>query len=119
MAPYFAGEQNTASREHRLSIRAEIVRLGLRLFIKRMASQKTSVATLRRQLAVMGLLVPPAPRGTAVERIELDGVKAVRIARKLSRSDRHVLYLHGGGHVAGKPALYRDFSWRIAEATRA
>jgi acetyl esterase/lipase len=43
----------------------------------------------------------------------------VRIARKLSRSDRHVLYLHGGGHVAGKPALYRDFSWRIAEATRA
>jgi epsilon-lactone hydrolase len=111
--------QDTASREHRLSIRAEIVRLGLRLFIKRMASQKTSVATLRRQLAVMGLLVPPAPRGTAVERVELDGVKVVRIARKLSRSDRHVLYLHGGGHVAGKPALYRDFSWRIAEATRA
>jgi monoterpene epsilon-lactone hydrolase len=102
-----------------LSIRAEIVRLGLRWFIKRMANQKTSVATLRRQLAVMGLLVPPAPRGTAVKRLELGGVKAVSIARKESRGDRHVLYLHGGGHVAGKPALYRDFSWRIAEATRA
>ena len=33
--------------------------------------------------------------------------------------DRHVLYLHGGGYVAGSPALYRDFIWRIAAAARA
>jgi epsilon-lactone hydrolase len=30
-----------------------------------------------------------------------------------------VLYLHGGGHVSGSPALYGDFTWRIAVATRA
>jgi hypothetical protein len=30
-----------------------------------------------------------------------------------------VLYLHGGGHVSGSPALYGDFTWRIAAATRA
>src|SRR5262249_62310946 len=26
---------------------------------------------------------------------------------------------HGGGHVSGSPALYGDFTWRIAAATRA
>jgi epsilon-lactone hydrolase len=43
----------------------------------------------------------------------------VRVAHKQSRDDRHILYLHGGGHVSGKPALYRDFIWRIAAATHA
>ena len=35
------------------------------------------------------------------------------------RFGRHILYLHGGGFVAGSPALYRDFTWRIANVTRA
>jgi epsilon-lactone hydrolase len=30
-----------------------------------------------------------------------------------------VLYLHGGGYVSGSPALYRNFTWRIATAARA
>jgi epsilon-lactone hydrolase len=102
-----------------LSLRAEMVRLGLRWFVKRRSNPKSAVAAQRRQLAMLGWLVPPTPRGTVVERLDLDGVKAVRIAHKASRHDRLVLYLHGGGHVSGKPALYRDFTWRIAEATRA
>ena len=59
------------------------------------------------------------PRGTLVERLDLDGVKAVSIATVASRPDRQILYLHGGGHVSGSPRLYRDFSWRIADAARA
>lgn len=102
-----------------MSLRAELVRLGLRFFIKRMSGPETTVEVTRRRLALVGRLVPLPPRGTLVKRIDLDGVKAVSVATAESRSDRHVLYLHGGGHVAGKPALYRDFIWRLAAATRA
>jgi monoterpene epsilon-lactone hydrolase len=102
-----------------LSLRAEIVRFALRWLVKRRSGPKTTVAALRRQEAILGLLVPPPPWGTVVTRDNLGGVKAVSVATKESLADRHVLYLHGGGHVSGKPALYRDFIWRIAAATRA
>jgi epsilon-lactone hydrolase len=102
-----------------LSLRAELVRLGLRWFVKSMTGSGSSVEAMRRQAALLGLLVPLPPRGTAVTRVELDGVEAVSIATPESLGDRHVLYLHGGGYVSGKPALYRDFTWRIAAAARA
>jgi len=102
-----------------LSLRAELVRLGLRWFVKRMLGFGTSVEAMRRQVTILGLLVPQPPKGTAVTRVELDGVEAVSIATKESLDDRLVLYLHGGGYVSGKPALYRDFTWRIAAAARA
>ena len=101
-----------------MSLRAELVRLGLRFFIKRTSDSKSTVEGVRRRLALLGWLVPLPPRGTLVKRLDLDGVKAVSVATKESFRDRHLLYLHGGGHVAGKPALYRDFTWRIAAATR-
>ena len=101
-----------------MSLRAELVRLGLRFFIKRTSDSKSTVEGVRRRLALLGWLVPLPPRGTLVKRLDLDGVKAVSVATKESFRYRHVLYLHGGGHVAGKPALYRDFTWRIAAATR-
>ena len=101
-----------------MSLRAELVRLGLRFFIKRMSGPETTVDVTRRRLALLGRLVPLPPRGTLVKRLDLDGVKAVSVATAESRGDRHVLYLHGGGHVAAKPALYRDFIWRLAAATR-
>ena len=101
-----------------MSLRAELVRLGLRFFIKRTSDSKSTVEGVRRRLALLGWLVPLPPRGTLVKRLDLDGVKAVSVATKESLRDRHLLYLHGGGHVAGKPALYRDVTWRIAAATR-
>src|SRR5712692_6001019 len=108
-----------SEQEHRLSLRAELVRLGLRWFVKRWSSRKSTVAAMRRRVAVLGLLVPLPPMGTAAKRVDLDGVKAVSVTTAESLGDRHILYLHGGGHVAGKPALYRDFIWRIAAAGRA
>src|ERR1700722_9289300 len=100
-----------------MSLRAELVRAGLRLFFKRRTAR--DIAAVRRGIAMLGHLVPPAPRGTEVLHIDLGGVKAVRVTTRESLDDRHILYLHGGGHVAGSPALYRDFIWRIAAATRA
>ena len=37
--------------------------------------------------------------------VPLDGVKAVSVATGEPLDDRRILYLHGGGYVAGKPAL--------------
>src|SRR5713226_4436142 len=53
-----------SEQEHRLSLRAELVRLGLRWFVKRWSSRKSTVAAMRRRVAVLGLLVPLPPMGT-------------------------------------------------------
>jgi acetyl esterase/lipase len=103
---------------HRASLRAELVRLGLRLAFKRNCSQR-DVASVRRRMELFGYMVPKPPRDTQVSRLDLDGVPAVQVATPKSRSDRHVLYLHGGGHMSGSPGLYRDFIWRLADATAA
>ena len=93
-----------------MSLRAELVRLGLRWFVKRKIGPATTLETLRRQEAFLEHLVPPPPKGTQATHVELDGVKAVVVVTPASRGGRLVLYLHGGGHVSGSPALYGDFT---------
>src|SRR5262249_38627190 len=102
-----------------MSLRAEFVRLGLRWFVKRKIGPATTLEALRRQDAFLERLVPPPPKGTQATHVDLDGVKAVAVVTPASHGGRLVLYLHGGGHVSGSPALYGDFTWRIAAATRA
>src|SRR5215813_7770626 len=72
--------------------------------------------SLRANLIRFG---PRPPRGTATIALDAGGVPADSIATPASRADRHVLYLHGGAFYVGSPALYRDFTWRIADAARA
>jgi monoterpene epsilon-lactone hydrolase len=102
-----------------MSLRAELVRLGLRWFVKRKIGPETTLDALRRQDAFVARLVLPPPRDIRTTHVDLDGVKAVAIVPPASLGDRVALYLHGGGYVSGSPALYRDFTWRIAAATRA
>ena len=101
----------------RPSLRAELVRLGLRVAFKRQRAART-VEEVRRRLAMFGYIVPPPPRDTKVSKLDLDGVPAVHVTTPQSLDDRHLLYLHGGAHMSGSPGLYRDFTWRIADATR-
>src|SRR5262249_59544776 len=101
-----------------MRLRAELVRLGLRWFVKRKIRPATTLEALRRQDAFLEDLVPP-PKGTQATHVDLDGVKAVAIVTPACLGGRLALYLHGGGHVSGSPALHRDFTWRIAGATRA
>ena len=102
-----------------MSLRAEFVRLALRCVLKRKTGPRETVETARRRLARLSRLVPAPPKGTQTKRVDLDGVEAVGVATREWLNDRHILYFHGGGHVAGSPVLYRDFIWRIAAATRA
>ncbi|MBX9830299.1 MAG: alpha/beta hydrolase [Xanthobacteraceae bacterium] len=67
----------------------------------------------------MARLVPPPPRGTELLVVDAGGVKAERVARPGSLPGRYVLHLHGGAYLLGFPALFRDFTWRIADVTGA
>jgi acetyl esterase/lipase len=39
--------------------------------------------------------------------------------RSGGKGNRYVLHLHGGAYLLGFPALFRDFTWRIADVTGA
>ncbi len=62
---------------------------------------------------------PRPPRGTEVIAVNAGGVKAERIATPRSLHNRYLLHFHGGAYLFGFPALFRDFTWRIADAASA
>ena len=103
----------------RISLRAELLRLALRLSKKRQARRPASLATVRRRLKRLEAFVPRPPARTRTTAIDGSGVNAVRIAVGEARSDRCVLYFHGGAYVVGSAKLLRDFTWRIGAAARA
>jgi acetyl esterase/lipase len=102
-----------------MSLEAELIRVGARLFIRRANRANTSIAKQRESMDAYARRVPQPPRGTTTVRKVLGLVPAVRVARPQSDSNRVVFFLHGGGYIAGGPALYRQVTWRIAEAARA
>jgi epsilon-lactone hydrolase len=101
-----------------MSLRAELVRLGLRWIFKRRMGSSTTLEEVRQSIDGHLKWIPNPPKGTETTVVDAGGVPAVRIVTPASRPDHYVLFLHGGGHVAGSPALYRDFTWRIANVTR-
>jgi acetyl esterase/lipase len=101
-----------------MSIRAELLRLAMRLMFKRMDAHP-DIAAIRRRLDLVKSIVPGPPKGTRAARVTAGGVPGVEVATARSRDDCHVLYLHGGAYVYGSPSHYRDFIWRIADASAA
>ncbi len=102
----------------RPSLRAELVRLGVRYFIKRQGRPQT-LEESRRGFRAMERLVPRPPRGTRTVRVDAGGVAADNVTTPAAQAGRHVLYLHGGGYRVGSPAIYRDLTWRIGNVARA
>ena len=102
-----------------MSLEAELIRLGVRLFIRRANPADVSIAKRRKSMAAYARRVPRPPARTTTVEKALWSVSAERIARPQSSPDRVVFFLHGGGYIAGGPALYRQVTWRIAEAARA
>jgi len=101
-----------------MSLRGELLRLGVRTFLKR-RSQNLDIAGWRRTMRATERLVPAPPSRCQATAVEANGLRMHRVTMPASRPQRRVLHLHGGGYVAGGPAHYRHFTWRIAEALRA
>ena len=104
-------------RDAPASLRAELVRIGTRLLIKRQAGH-ADLARERNRLRGYERLIPKPPREIKVEQIDAAGVMADCITMP-SQPTCDLLFLHGGGYAAGSPAIYRGFGWRLAAATRA
>jgi acetyl esterase/lipase len=102
-----------------MSLRAEMMRMILRYLVRPNVQREASLERVRRHARLLGRLVPHPPRRTVTVAVDAGGVPAARITMPASRPDRHILYLHGGAYIFGSPPLYRDMTWRIAEATRA
>src|SRR5215831_16338106 len=102
-----------------MSVRAELLRLALRLLKKWHSRRYVPIATARHRLKRIETFVPRPPAGTQTTAIDAGGVNAVRVAVRQARSDRCVLYFHGGAYVVGSAKLLRDFTWRIGAAARA
>ncbi|HXU99792.1 MAG TPA: alpha/beta hydrolase [Caulobacteraceae bacterium] len=102
-----------------MSLAAELIRLGARLFIRTPEGGGVSIAQRRTSMDAYSRRVPPPPAGTMIVQKALGCIPAERLARPLSNPDRVVFFLHGGGYVSGGPGLYRQVTWRIAEAARA
>ena len=103
----------------RVSIQAELVRLGARFFIKRSTGPEVSIAERRRRLHAYERWIPNPPADTETLERVLGGIPAIRAVPPNARPGHHILYLHGGGYVARSPALYRPFTWRFAAAAGA
>jgi monoterpene epsilon-lactone hydrolase len=87
--------------------------------LKHRTRNDATVEQKRRRAAVAERLVPGPPPGTRTLAINAGGVRADRVATRASQPGRHILFLHGGGFIAGSPSLYRQLTWRIASAARA
>jgi acetyl esterase/lipase len=77
------------------------------------------MAKVRSRLRLIEQIVPQPPSGTKSSTIDVDGIKAIEILVPEARTDRHVLYFHGGGYAFGTEPLARDFTWRLGAATGA
>jgi epsilon-lactone hydrolase len=103
----------------RISLRAEVLRLALHFFKRRQGRRVQPPAAVRRRLKRIEPFVPRPPLGTRTTVIDGSGVNSVHVAVAQARSDRCVLYFHGGAYAVGTAALLRDFTWRIGAAARA
>lgn len=102
-----------------MSLRAELLRLGIRLFLKPGMHPGISITERRRKLGAYERWVLRPPGGTETDSLVLGGVSAATVVRPESDPGRHVLFLHGGGYITGSPALYRHILWRFAKASQA
>src|SRR5262245_38603790 len=95
-----------------MSMQAALVPLRCRWFLKPRPPQRA----LRSSGAQFARRPPTNTDSTLVD---AGGILALRVSTHASQANRHILFVHGGGFVAGSPALYRHVTWRFAAAARA
>ena len=101
-----------------MSLRAELLRLGIRIFLKR-GTHHLDIETWRKDMRAMERFVPRPPARAQTVEVRDGRLTFHQVTTPASRPERNVLYLHGGAYVSGAPAYYRHFIWRIAEAVGA
>ncbi len=96
-----------------MSIQLFVADKVVRLTMKRRFRRNPTVMELRAIMAEMP--IRPAPKRIAVETVDLGGVAAEYLTPRGADETGAILYIHGGGFVAGVPANHRPLTWRLAE----
>lgn len=72
-----------------------------------------------RQKYVNVLSAHPTPDGIAITEINMGAVGATLVTPKCAEGDRILLYIHGGGYIAGSPAAYHGLAGHYAKLLKA
>ena len=65
------------------------------------------------------LAAHPMPDGVGIAELDMGGVPGTRVSPDHVEGDRIMLYMHGGGYVAGSPAAYHGLAGHYAKLLRA
>ncbi len=97
-----------------MSIQAQAARYVMGRQLKKAPLKDADPLSVRRSVA-KGLGHMPVPKGIKIHKIQVAEVN-VEVIRPQTQSDdtRALLYLHGGGYVAGSSETHRAFTARLA-----
>ena len=96
-----------------MSIQLFFIDKLLRVTAKRRFRRNPDVMELRAIMEEIPLRA--APSHVAVENITLGGIKTERLRIAGANEAKAILYIHGGGFVAGVPGNHRPITWRLAD----
>ena len=97
-----------------LSIQARVARYVMARQLKNAPKREPTASSVRRAIA-KGLGHMPVPKGVTVRRQQVGALSVEVISPKTGgNSTRALMYLHGGGYVAGSPETHRAFTARLA-----
>ncbi|MEX1155404.1 alpha/beta hydrolase [Parvibaculum sp.] len=98
-----------------MSLQLPLINLMIRWQVKRRFRKNPDVNLLRPLMLQMEPRAAKLPADIACEALDLGGVPAERLSAPDTRSDAALLYIHGGGFVAGSPRTHRPLTWRLAK----
>ncbi len=99
-----------------MSLQAFLLDKALRVMIKRRLAKNPDLLELRAIMQDALRQRPPrVPRDINLDQLELGGVPVERLTSAATDSSRALIYLHGGGFVAGSPKNHRPLTWRLAK----
>ncbi len=97
-----------------LSIQARVARYVMARQLKKAPPREPSPSSVRRAIA-KGLGHMPVPKGVTIRSKQVGALSVEVIAPQAGGSQtRALMYLHGGGYVAGSPETHRAFTARLA-----
>ena len=100
----------------RSSLRLVVVNLVLRAAVRPLLARTRSPVAARRELELACRIFLHGPRHSERE-VDLGGVPTLEVRPKRVTGDGAILYLHGGGYVAGSPRTHRAMAARLADLT--
>ena len=86
----------------------------VRFMMKRRFAKSGTVMTLRGIMEEHARYTGPIPKRIRMDKISLGGVPTERLRSADADEKKALLYIHGGGFVAGSPANHRQLTWRLA-----